>query len=157
MTTPPHLRSAVAAVFVVAAVHVAALILIGLHVDVIRGSVAAAHPGIDAGRLSELTGTQVLSSVVPHVLLVVLLSWRAWRLRSGRPRTRIVVTILLAVQLLAHATLPTVLRMLPGYGGWVTGVQAFSLVFELAALWLLWAPKQVRAYFRRAETAAPVR
>jgi hypothetical protein len=154
---PRDLRRAFLAVLVVAAVHLVALVLIALHVDVIRGATAAAHPDLAADRIDALTRSQVFSSVVPHVVLALVLPWRAWALRSGRRSARIILTVLLGLQLLAHATLPVVLRELPGYAGWVIAVQAFSLVFELLALWLIWVPAPVREFFRAPRgAAAPV-
>src|SRR6266487_570589 len=135
---PRQVRWAIVATCVVAAVHVAALILIAQHVDVIRGALSAAHPTASATQVNALTRSQVLNSVVPHVVLAIVLPWRAYRLLSGRRSARVVLTALLAVQLAAHATLPMVLAVLPGYAGWVIAVQGFSLVFEVAALGLLW-------------------
>jgi hypothetical protein len=89
----------------------------------------------------------VLSSVVPHVIFAILLPLRAYRLRTGRSRARTILTVLLALQIAAHGTLPMVLKVLPGYGAWVIAVQAFSLVFEVAALWLLWGSPAARRFF----------
>lgn len=144
-----ELRWAILCICVVAAVHLAALVLVLTHTDVIRDALANTNPDITSTRLDDLAQTQVVSSVVPHILLPLLLLWRAYRLRQGRPSSRIWITVLLVIQLLAHATLPMVLAVLPGYEGWVIAVQAFSLVFELATLWLLWVPAPMRALFRR--------
>lgn len=145
---PREVNRAIVATCVVAAVHLAALVLIAWHVNVIRDALASAHPGVTTAQLAELTQSQVLSSVVPHVVLAVVLPWRAYRLRSARPRSRTILTVLLALQLAAHATLPMVLAVLPGYAAWVIAVQGFSLAFEITALWLLWVPGPARAFFR---------
>jgi hypothetical protein len=108
---------------------------------------AADHPDWTPDRIAEQTTSQVWESAVPHVLIPVLLLWRASGLRGRRPRARIVLTVLLGVQLLAHATLPMTLHQLPGYGPLIIAVQAFSLVFELAALALLWGPRESRDWF----------
>jgi hypothetical protein len=57
----------------------------------------------------------------------------------GPPRrTRTIITALLDLQLLAHATLPLQLQLFPGYGPWIIGIQAVSLVFETSTSYLLW-------------------
>jgi hypothetical protein len=152
-TTPPTslptgLRRAVTAVGVVAAVHVAALVLVLTHRGVITTTAFADHPDWPAAQVDSEATSLVLQSVLPHVLIPVLLLWRASTLRSRRPRARTVLTVLLCVQVAAHATLPITLHELPGYGGWVIAVQALSAVFEVAALALLWGPRSSREWFR---------
>jgi hypothetical protein len=146
---PIVLRRVQYAVAVVAAIHVVALLLILLHRDVISAAVAARNPG---GDVDKLTSDAVLQGVIPHVVLAVVLPLRALRLRDGRGSARTWLTVLLAIQLLAHASLPIVLAELPGYGPWVIGVQTFSLLFEVTALWLLWTP-QARRFFAPTESA----
>jgi hypothetical protein len=143
---PTTLRRAQYAVFVVAAIHVVALLLILWHRDVIAASVAAHHPELTGAALDKLSSSTVMQSVIPHVVLAVLLPLRAWRLRRGRRWTQLFLTVLLAIQVAAHATLPIVLAELPGYGAAVVAVQAVSLVFEVAALGLLWT-REARRYF----------
>lgn len=141
---PTSVRRAQFAVAAVGAIHVLALLLVLTHRDVIADALAAQHPGADA---TALAASAVWQAAIPHVVLAVLLPLRAWRLRNGRPSSRIVLTVVLGVQLLAHASLPIVLGQLPGYGAWVIAVQAVSLVFEVAALVLLWT-KDSNSFFR---------
>jgi hypothetical protein len=141
-TVPASIRRTIAAVGVVAAVHVAALALIVTHRDVIAGALPA---GADVG-------AAVQQMVIPHIVLAILLPLRALRLRGGRPRARIVLTIVLMIQIAAHLTLPMVLRELPGYGAWVIAIQGFSLIFEVSALVLLWSAGS-RRFFSPAEPA----
>ena len=146
------IRRTQTAVLVVAAIHVVALVLVLQHQDVISAALAAQRPGADIGALTRAT---VLQSVIPHVVLAVLLPIRAFRLNPAKPGSRIVLTVVLGVQILAHATLPMVTRELPGYGPWIIAVQAVSLVFEVAALCNLWSG-EARAMFRRpARAKAP--
>jgi hypothetical protein len=143
---PANVRRAQFAVFAVAAIHVLALLLVLTHRDVIAAALAAQHPGADTDALA---GSAVLQSAIPHVVLAILLPLRAWRVRDGQRRSRLILTIVLIVQLAAHATLPMVLAELPGYGAWVIAVQAVSLVFEVAALCLLWTA-QSKVFFNPA-------
>jgi hypothetical protein len=150
MTTFPRALVRVQyAVYAVAAIHVVALALILTHRDVMTTAFAASHPGQDPNGA-------VWQSVLPHVVLAILLPLRARRLRSGRPRARVVLTVVLAIQILAHATLPMVLAELPGYGAQVIAVQAVSLVFEIAALVLLWSPAARRFFAPAARPEALV-
>jgi hypothetical protein len=153
MTTdalPIAIRRTQYAVFVVAAVHVAAIGLLLTHRDALHAGQLALHPDGDIGALTEAA---LLQSLIPHVVLAVLLPLRALRLADGRRRSRIFLTVLLSVQILAHATAPMVVRELPGYGGWIVAVQAVSLVFEAGALAYLWSPS-ARPFFARVPALA---
>src|SRR3954468_1791249 len=146
LTFPTSLRRAQLAIFAVAAIHVLALALVVTHRDVIAGAIAAQHPGAD---VDALANAAVWQSAIPHIVLAILLPLRALRLRNGRRSSRIILTVVLGIQLLAHASLPVTLSQLPGYGPWVIAVQAFSLVFEVTALVLLWT-KESTGFFRSA-------
>jgi hypothetical protein len=146
ITVPTSVRRTQLAIFAVAAIHVLALALVLTHRDVITGALAASHPGADADALA---GAAVWQAAIPHIVLAVLLPLRAVRLGNGKRSSRIIVTVVLGVQLLAHASLPMTLGELPGYGAWVIAVQAISLVFEVAALVLLWT-KESTGFFRSA-------
>ncbi|MEV6411737.1 hypothetical protein [Kribbella sp. NPDC051718] len=84
--------------------------------------------------------------ILVHVVALIPLLL-AFRLRTLKAHKRIFLTVLLGIQLLAHASLPITLHELPGYGGAVIAVQAVSLVFEVSALWLLWATDDSKAWF----------
>jgi hypothetical protein len=125
------------------------------HRDVITAAVAAAHPGWPSSKIDAEGASRFLQSLLPHAILPVVFVLRGRRLLEGRRRTRLIVTFLLGVQLLAHATLPLQLDRLPGYAGWLVAVQSVSLVFELGALWLLWKPQESRTFFARKRTPVP--
>src|SRR4051795_5683643 len=90
---PVALRRATAAVVVVAAVHLVALVLVLTHRPDILATTAADHPDWAPDRIADQASSQVWQSVVPHVLIPVLLLWRASGLRSHRPRARTVLTV----------------------------------------------------------------
>jgi hypothetical protein len=146
ITVPTSVRRTQLAIFAVAAIHVLALALVLTHRGVIAGAIAAQHPGAD---VDALANSAVWQAAVPHVVLAILLPLRAWRLRNGRRSSRVIVTVVLGIQLLAHASLPMTLGELPGYGPWVIAVQAVSFVFEVTALVLLWT-KESTVFFRSA-------
>jgi hypothetical protein len=141
---------AINCLYVVVTVHLGAAVLLIAHRDVINHAIAAAHPAWPAARAASVATSLFSSSLAVHVLLAVVLLIRGRSLRSGRARTRVFVTALLVLQLAAHATIRTQLDMLPGYAGWLLAVQGFSLIFEIATLWLLWGTPDGRAYFRPA-------
>lgn len=143
---PRSLRWAQVAVIGVAVLHMAALVLLLTHQDVLRASVAAEHSDWVADQIDALAGQQLAQSAIPHVVLPLVLTWRARALTSGRNRARIVLIVLLAAQVAAHGTLPLAMHRLPGYAPAVIGIQAFSFAFEVAALALLWRPA-TRAFF----------
>lgn len=152
---PRPLRWAQVAVLIVALVHIAALVLLLTHHDVLHATVVTDHRGRSSAEIETQTRRQIVQSAIPHVVLPPVLTWRAHALTSGRSRARIVLLVLLAAQIAAHGTLPLVLHRLPGYAPIVISIQAFSFAFEVAALVLLWHPA-TRAYFyidhRRSET-----
>lgn len=144
---PPPVQRARWCVTVVAAIHVVALALILTHADTIRAALADQHPALGGALLDSQARQLVLQSAIPHVVLAVVLTIRARTLLSGRSRARTVLTALLALQLLAHATLPITLHELPGLGAAVIAVQGTSLVFEVTALILMWRPAAARGWF----------
>ncbi len=144
---PRSLRWAQVAVLIVAAVHIAALVLVLTHQDELHATVATDHPGWLPSEIETQARQEIVQSAFPHVVLPLVLSWRARALTSGRNRARIVLVVLLAAQMAAHGTLPLVMQRLPDHAPAVIGIQAFSFAFEVAALVLLWHPA-TRAFFR---------
>lgn len=138
-TYPHRLELARRCVLVVAAIHLIALALIATHTGAFAASVAATHGDLGPEAVRGMARTLMLQSVVPHIVLAVVFILRARALRAGRRRTRTVLTVLLAVQMIAHATLPITLNQLPDYAPAVIAIQATSLAFEVSALVLLWS------------------
>ncbi|WP_433211584.1 hypothetical protein ACQP00_50790 [Dactylosporangium sp. CS-047395] len=87
-------------------------------------------------------GSAGIGAIVPHLVLAVLLPIRALKLRGGRPKARRILTLVLAIQVVAHVTLPSVIAQMPGYAAPIIALQALSLVCELAAIVFLWAPSR---------------
>lgn len=96
---------------------------------------------------SAMTQYLLNSSIVVHVIFGTLFILCAWLIRTGRNWLRLCVTVLLAIELLAHLSLPTIIALLPGEAIATIIVQAISLLFELAALFLLWFPRPTRLFF----------
>jgi hypothetical protein len=156
MSVPSTVRQATTAVSVVAAVHVLALALLVVNRHALAVAVADQHPDWTAARVQSLADDRFVQSVVPHVVLAIVLTVRALAVRRGRSRGRGLLTVVLVLQLAAHATFPFQAQMLPTFVGWLVLVQGFSLVFEVSALWLLWRPDASRRWFRgEAAPAAP--
>ena len=144
---PRQVEYAIRALYAVAAIHLLALVLVATHHGVLTAAVAADHPSWSPQRVDRVAGSLFRSTLVPHIVLPVVFLARGRALRSGRRRTRTVITARLGLQRLAHATLPLQLRLFPGYGPWLVGVQAVSLVFEAATLYLLWGTPEARRFF----------
>jgi hypothetical protein len=132
---PGDVRLARGALLVVAAVHLLAIVLLLVN----QAAVA------EGTSRTNYTGP---SQVVVHIVLAVLFALAA----AVLPRRwgRVAATVLLGLQLLAHATLPLVVAMLPAFAAQIVLVQLFSLVFEVAALWLLWGSRASREHYRAA-------
>lgn len=144
---PRQVRYAIGALLIVAAIHLIALALVITHHDVLTAAVAAAHPTWSPQRVNKAASSQYWSTLIPHIVLPIVFVTRAPALRSGRRRSRTIITALLGLQLLAHATLPLQLQLFPGYGPWIIGVQAVSLVFEASTIYLLWRSPEARSFF----------
>src|SRR6266496_1944639 len=127
LPVPRQVGQAALALLGVAAIHLLAMVLLLAHADEVA----------EGMRRTNYAGA---SPVVTHIVYAVLLVLVALGLTLGRWRRgmRIVVTVLLALQLLAHATLPLVVAILPAHAFEIIAVQVASLAVELAALWLLW-------------------
>ncbi|GAA4257051.1 hypothetical protein [Dactylosporangium darangshiense] len=113
--TEKNMNRAQAVVFGIAALHVVAIA-----VALLRHAAGGAD--------------LVPAALVPHLVLAVLLPVRALKLRTGRPKARVVLTLVLAVQLVAAVA------GVPGYDAWALAIQACSVALEVAALALLWVP-----------------
>jgi hypothetical protein len=144
---PREVAYAIRALFVVAAIHLVALALVITHHDVLTAAVAAHHPDWSPDRVGQVASSQFQSTLIPHIVLPIVFVTRARALRSGRRRTRTIITALLGLQLLAHATLPLQLQLFPGYGPWIIGIQAVSLMFEAGTIYLLWRSPEARSFF----------
>src|SRR4051794_23837489 len=108
--TEKNMNRTLAAAFAIAALHVLA---IGVTVVALGGA--------------------AVGTVVPHLVLAVLLPLRALKLRTGRPKARRMLTLVLGIQILGHAMLPSVIAQMPGYAVPIIALQALSLVCEVAA------------------------
>src|SRR5690349_19349112 len=106
MNVPRSVRQATSAGFVVVAVHVLALTLLVINRHALVDAAAHQHPGWTAARVQQLAEGRFVQSIVPHVILAIALTVRALGVRSGRTRGRMFLTVLLVLQLLAHATFP---------------------------------------------------
>jgi hypothetical protein len=148
---PTSIKRVQQAVGVVVLVHLVALLLLLTHRGVIHGTVLSDHPGWSGDQVDSETNSLVWQSVVPHILIPLLLIFRARALKSRRPGARTFLTVLLAIQLAAHATLPITLHELPGYTATIVTVQAISLAAELTALYHLWLTPTSRTWFAKPE------
>lgn len=98
--------------------------------------------------LSPLTQNIFESSMIIHVIMGTIFILMRIVIRTGRNWLRILATVLLVIQLLAHLSIVTLIRLLPDQAVPTIAVQAISLVFELAALFLLWRSQQAGVYFK---------
>jgi hypothetical protein len=96
---------------------------------------------LPAHEVSRIIATMVGGSSAAHVVFAVLFVWLAVKVRGGRPWARWVATALVVLEMLDHLTVPVLVSLLPSVAGEIIAVQAVALVFETAALVLLWAPR----------------
>jgi hypothetical protein len=108
---------------------------------------------LPAQEVSRIITAMVTGSSAAHVVFAVLFVWLAVKVRGGRPWARWVATVLVALEMLDHLSIPLLTSLLPSVAGEIIVVQAVAFVFEVAALILLWAPRPHRTDHSRATRA----
>ncbi|MBO0781100.1 MAG: hypothetical protein J2P37_19950, partial [Ktedonobacteraceae bacterium] len=131
-TSRRQTRAAIA-LFVIGAIHWIDILLIALHRQEAAGSAFAQ--------------SQLNSSSIVHLIMGGLFLVAAFLVRKGRNWVRIAIVVLLIFQLIGHLTLPLVVSILPTEAWSIVAVQVFSLLFELAVVFLLWFARPSRAFF----------
>jgi hypothetical protein len=96
---------------------------------------------LPAHEVSRIIAGMVGGSSAGHVVFAALFVWLAVKVRGGRPWARWVATALVVLEMLDHLTIPILVSLLPSVAGEIIAVQAVALVFEIAALVLLWSPQ----------------
>jgi hypothetical protein len=132
---------AAASLLIVVAVHLLAIWLLSVNQrEVTEGMRRVRYTGV--------------SQSLVHIVFAGAFALTALALVRGWRWSRLIGTLLLLLQFLAHSTLPLVLAILPTFAIQIVIVQFLSLVFELTTLYLLWFPKPSRAFFRRVGTSS---
>lgn len=108
--------------------------------------VAHSHPRWSESRVRGDVVGQVLTLVVPRVLLVLILLWLAVMLRRGRRWVRLVVTVVLA----AGALVELEGALSPATAFPLRLVAALLAALEVLTMITLWISPSSRAFFARA-------
>lgn len=156
MVIPTSIKRAGLAVGVVSAIHVIALILLQTHSQEISATIHQLRPNMSAETFQQAYTQAVTTPSIVHIVLpiLLLLAMRSVWVKKT-PFSRMCLSLLLLIQILAHATIPITVATLPQEATTVIAVQGLSFVFELAALIWLWATKDSRAYFKNVRAVRP--
>jgi hypothetical protein len=132
----------------VAAIHIAAFFLLLMYQQEIAATIHQLHLNFTVEAYTEQYNSAVITPCMVHIVLslIFLLILRSLYRKPTRA-IRIRLTILLVIQILAHATIPITISTLPSQTVAVILVQSVSFIFELCALYFLWIPLASKAYF----------
>ncbi|MGI5520159.1 hypothetical protein ACQEUX_04320 [Micromonospora sp. CA-259024] len=78
-----------------------------------------------------------------HLSFGLLYAWLAVKLLDGRPWTRVLVTVLLAVQFVGRIVVFALID-----NPWIRLLLIVGAVLTIAVVWLLWIVRPVRVFFR---------
>jgi hypothetical protein len=113
------------------------------------------QPNLLPEQIEQAADQTIIGSVIFHAGVAALLSWLALILPSGKRWVRLLTTATLVVgAVAAYGFLRNSSALIPEEVTGVTIEQLLSLVLRLAALWLLWVPREVRNFFSAEARAA---
>ena len=112
------------------------------------------QPSLTPEQIQRAADQTIVGSVIVHAAAAALFAWLALILPSGKSWIRLLTTATLVIGAMAgYGLLRDSSALIPSEVGGVTIEQGVSLALRLAALWLLWIPRDVRSFFA-ARTAA---
>jgi hypothetical protein len=113
------------------------------------------QPNLLPEQVESAANQTVIGSVIFHATVAALLAWLALILPSGKRWVRLITTVILVVGAIAgYGFLKNSSALIPAEITGVTIEQWLSLALRLAALWLLWIPREVRDFFAATARAA---
>lgn len=148
MTLPPALRWSQRVLACLAVLQVVVAILFLTHRQEVIASWVARDPEFSPQQIDEAVKETILGGVVLHLAIAGLYGWLA--LAVVRPRRwihRVATASLVIGTVAGYLFLKNESALIPTQVIGVTVEQILSLVLRLVALWLIWAPREVRRFF----------
>jgi hypothetical protein len=125
---------------VVAVSHLAVPVVMWAGRSALRDRIASQHPEFGSSEIAKSVDIAVVSGAVFHGALLVLCALTAWKLATGRPWTRRLVTISqplsVVFSLVSWSSSPMFHAVIPVIGA-----------AQVLIVALLWAPRQARGFF----------
>jgi len=118
------------------------------HRPEVAASWAGRQPSLTPEQVDHAANQTIIGSVIVHAAVAVLFGWLALALPRGKRWIRLVTTLTLVIGVVAgYGLLRNSSALIPAEITGVTIEQLVSFVLRLAALWLLWVPDEMRAFF----------
>lgn len=145
---PQPLRWIQILLVVLALLQIVVTLMFVSHHDEVAASWANRQPNLLPEQVEYAANQTIMGSVIFHAAVAVLLAWLALILPGGKRWVRLLTTATLVVGAIAgYGFLRNSSALIPAQVTGVTIEQMMSLALRLAALWLLWAPREVRDFF----------
>src|SRR5580765_8517337 len=135
---------------------VVALLFVNHRPEVVA-SWAARQPSMTPEQVERAANQTIIGSVIVHAAVALLFAWLTLVLPLGKSWIRLLTTATLVIGVMAgYGLLRDSSALIPAEVTGVTLEQGVSFVLRLAALWLLWIPRDVRSFFTaRAAASLP--
>lgn len=106
------------------------------------------QPSLTPEQIERAANQTIIGSVIVHAAAAALFAWLALILPSGKSWVRLLTTATLVIGAMAgYGLLRDSSALIPSEVAGVTIEQGVSLALRLAALWLLWIPRDVNSFF----------
>ena len=126
---------------------VVALLFVNHRPEVVA-SWAARQPSMTPEQVERAANQTIIGSVIVHAAVALLFAWLTLVLPLGKSWIRLLTTATLVIGAIAgYGVLRDSSALIPAEVTGVTIEQGVSFVLRLAALWLLWIPRDVRSFF----------
>jgi len=126
---------------------VVALLFVNHRPEVVA-SWAARQPSMTPEQVERAANQTIIGSVTSSSAVALLFAWLTLVLPLGKSWIRLLTTATLVIGVIAgYGFLRDSSALIPAEVTGVTIEQGVSFVLRLAALWLLWIPRDVRSFF----------
>ena len=132
---PPPVQMAIRLMWIGAALSAVSAVIAAATVSNLRDAILKVHPGYSATQVSSAERGQAFLYIFVGVISVGLWLWMSFAIRSGKPWTRIVATVLFGVNTLytALTLAATALGLVVVLLLWVAGLAATILLWRRPA------------------------
>src|SRR5215813_11047145 len=147
-TVPRQLRCTQILLVGLSLLQLVVILLFLTHHAEVAASWVLRQPTFSVEQVEHAANQTIIGSVIFHAAVAALHGWLALILLRGRQWIRLLTTATLVVGAFAgYGFLRDSSALIPAEVTGVTTEQLVSLVLRLAALWLLWIPREVRDFF----------
>jgi hypothetical protein len=125
---------------------VVALLFVGHRPEVVASWILS-HPEFSAEQLDNAVRQTIVGSVAVHLAAAALYGWLAWAMPWGHRWIRRLTTATLIIGSVAgYLFLRNSSALIPSGVAGVTTEQVLSLLLRIAALCLIWIPREARVF-----------